>query len=176
MIDLKRFCETVFGNRYPLQTPWLHGGFAHATNGHIYIRVPCDEYGKYPDGTIKNAFTAQKIFSDFIGTGIKIKASEFKRETQLCRDCAGVGTVTDDGLENFTCDWCMGTGVHFAPMMVRERYGISSVYVEMCKWLPNCTIEESTEDGKPYKICFDGGEGFVAPIDSKARGVKGVIP
>lgn len=165
-IELKKFCETVFSGNFHLQTPWQHGGFIHATNKQIYIRVPCNEYGKYPDGTIKNAHTAQKLFSEFVGTGVKVKASDLAREPNKCRDCAGVGTLTEDGADHYTCDWCMGTGVHFTPMLVRERWGISSVYVEMCKWLPNCLIEADVKEGKAYKIYFDGGAGFVAPIDS----------
>jgi hypothetical protein len=175
MIDLKKFCFPEMGLYWRLQTPWLHGGFAHATNKQIYVRVRCNEYGKYPDGTLKHAHTAQKLFSDFVGTGEKIKACDLAREQQTCRDCRGVGTTTEDGVDHHTCDWCMGTGVHFKPMLVRERWGIGSVYVEMCKWLPDCLIEADVEEGKPYKIYFDGGEGFVAAIDSTAPGHKGAI-
>lgn len=174
-IDLQKFCETVFGINFYLQSPWLHSGFAHATNKQIYIRVPCDVYGKYPDGTIKQAHTAQKLFSEFVGTGVKVKAADLERPAIKCRDCVGVGTLTDDGTDHYTCDWCMGTGVHYTPLLVRQRWGISSVYTEMCKWLPNCLIEADVTEGKPYKIYFDGGEGFVAAIDSTASGIKGAV-
>lgn len=174
MIDLKKFCYPEVGLYWNLQKPWLHGGFAHATNKHIYIRVPCIKYGKYPDGTLKNAHTSQKLFSEFVGTGVRIKACNLIRETQACSECKGACTLPDwngSGGQS-TCDWCMGTGVHFTPMLVRKRWGISSVYVEMCKWLPNCLIEADVKEGKPYKIYFDGGEGFVAAIDTKAPGHK----
>lgn len=174
-IDLFRFCEPEIGLNFHIKGPWQHGGFVHATNKQIYVRVPCDEYGKYPDGTIKNAHTAQKLFSEFVGTGVKFKAIDIEREALKCRDCQGSGLQQSSGYENTVCDWCMGTGVHFTPRMVRERWGISSVYVEMCKWLPNCQIEASAEEGKPFKIYFDGGDGFVAAIDSTALGIKGSI-
>ena len=105
----QRFCATE-NSRYAIKTPWVHGGYLWATDGHVCVRAKVEdaddvsEY-KFPDATVLT-WSRDKYSAT---------ATELPKATKspwvLCEECGGDGICTHCG--DGKCTACEGEGGEF---------------------------------------------------------------
>lgn len=138
-VDLSRFCADANDPSDYLRSPWKHGEWVYATNGHLCVRVPAASMPEVAE--CAKAPPAQNLFHKHI----EQRACDFLlmpklRPLLLCDRCDGKGTVgvircpacTDGTFDHYgdTYDSQNCEGSAAGPGWV-ERYG-SSVEQRPC--------------------------------------------
>ena len=111
------------------------------------------------------------------GEGVVYFSNHYNEYECDCETCDGsgfhIGDKTEDKREPKICKRCKGEGKIY-------KYGNSTVsgrlynnkYLLMLKKLPNCVLAEA-KDLDPGHFIFDGGDGFIMPLDPSFVSVGG---
>lgn len=91
-LDLSRFCATADDPRDYLRSPWKHGEWVYATNGHLCLRVPAAYMPEVAE--CAKAPLAQNLFQKHI----EQRECEFLLMPKLakvkkCSACSGTGAI-----------------------------------------------------------------------------------
>jgi hypothetical protein len=167
--DLQSFCSTEKSRPY-LMSPWSHGDFTYATNGHILIRVPrlpeIAENPKAPNAEKVLAMTASQSETTPLPS-FEIPASKLS----ACRSCKGRGTEHDCPDCACECPECDGSGQVVEKMSLGLHGAIfNAKYILILKKLPGIRVAgQCSPDGPNRFTCHGGGEGAIMPMRGAPR-------
>lgn len=163
-IDLRPFCDR--NKRRNLHRPFTRGEFTYATDGALVIRVdhradvpdnekaPLAEGLPWPD--------ASTVYAPPAVPGLPIL------EEIECPRCDG-GQVHDCPTCHCECGSCDGSGRMLEPYSADVGEAIFSVkYLFKILVLPGIQFGPSKQ-AEPMPFRFDGGEGLLMPLTSRAR-------
>lgn len=170
MINLQKFCGTDPLREY-IKTPFTHGGFTYATNGHIMVRVPKikgvrrqTKTGTW-DAPLKGIEAA--TFQPFPHKPLPPVREPADEE---CTACGGRGSAHDCPECTCDCEECDGSGNRMtAPKTSTLIHGVifDLRYVAMMLALPGVEVAASTGKESPLLFKFDDGVGAMMPMRSQ---------
>lgn len=164
-MDLQLFCGNEPDREY-LQTPFSHGGFTYATNGHIMVRVPqvAGVRKQTKDGTWDAPMKGlpEATFSPLAHNPLP------DHPLGPCTICAGEGYQHDCPDCSCACPACKGSGNAYPDVSTTVRGHIFALrYVAMMLALPGVEIADKTGQEMPLLFKFDGGFGALMPRRSR---------
>lgn len=168
---MQKFCAT---DRPGLNEPWVKDGHKYAVNGHIGIRIPCDEADSLPPDDAKFP-SAYKLGWMSDGETCEFPKNSVTRIIKQCPDCKGTRKINDTG----SCDYCGHTCSHAAECrncddgvvseiepenIIVGQALIASEYMLKIMELPNPRYIVNDEKGI-ITFVFDGGQGLLMALN-----------
>lgn len=155
--------------RYEFSQPFVRGGWMYATNGHICIRVKCDEpdsIGRFPDAPTlfkniprANTFTAigDPVYGDAVHEcaacgGMNVRPKDFPSDIEWaddegdCLECHGFGRLVTGSTERL------------AGRLIRTSYA------NRMRALAEVRVGPHGPPSSALFFLFAGGEGVVMPV------------
>lgn len=174
MLDLKPFCckDPV---RETLATPWNSNGWTYASNGHIAIRVSQRDCIVRTDGPNVDRVWAALLPCENYEPLPDIKIPADIAEPGECETCGGstVAECCECGQDR-ECPDC-DEGISREPEMYRVEVApglfFKARYYVLMRSLPNlvCDLRPAEEKPRCRHFKFDGGEGIIMPMFSRAE-------
>lgn len=163
MIDLSPFCSKEELRPF-LHTPFSHGEWTYATNGHIAIRVP-----RRSDMPGDSNAPGEKIEAMFAAAGnLEMRPMpRFEwppRETSDCSACEGRGTAHTCPNCECPCQRCDGSGI--SGSVVSGNLGpaiFDAKYLILLMKLPEAEVPSEPSTTEPMPFIFTGGCGLLMP-------------
>jgi len=161
-INLQDFCANERDIRFYLQSPFEKDGTVYATNGHLLIAVPANEYpGAQPHVEGKHSALAAALVEKAFSGDDEFHLLPQLVEPPKCRECEGTGVADyDDGPED--CLACGGSGYERFTVVAVGDTTFAAHYIYKLRVLPGATIKPNGIKA-PAAILFTGGRALLMP-------------